>query len=196
MAKKRKKGVIRRLKVVMTNGEDKILNVLTNANPDKSDAELVEFVQNFNALSSNSVEKITRIDWEDITDAEPGFEKVEGIAVYNSDGKLINGKMTITTDDDIQAMLDGADAVYSNESDTSTYTIAVYSNGKLTDTSITFATTADVDAMLNDDSPADFDNTDGYTLAMITSDGKLADSGVGFATADDVNAFLRSDLND
>ncbi len=191
MAKKRRKGAVRRLKVVTTDGVKDFMQIYKYASLEKSDTELVNFVENMNSLSVNEVKRISRTDWEDITNAEEDFEKVEGLAVYDAGGKLITSKMTFSTGADIAAMLDGATGELSNDSDTTAYTIAVYDNkGKLTNTQIQFATTNDVAAMLADDSPADFDNTDGYTLAMVTSDGKLTNSGVGFATADDMQNFL------
>lgn len=192
MAKKRKKGVIRTLKVILDTDKGKDVEIYKYANAAKSDAEMVSFVQTANLLTTNTVRKIVRRDFEDITDAEPDFEKVEGIAVYNAEGKLITSKMTFATTEDVETMLNGGESETPVvESGTTEWTIAVYDNSKLTDTTITFATVTDIDAMLNDDTPADYANTDGYTLAMITSDGKLADSGVGFATVEDVNNFLR-----
>ena len=193
MAKKHTKGVVRRLKVITSDGGKQFVNSYNYVNTDKTDSELVNFVQSANMLSANKVTRIIRTDIESLTDdeTEPEFEKVEGVAVYNADGKLVNSKMVFATADNISAMLNGAEPENPVESGTSAYTVAVYDNtGKLTNANIQFATNADVAAMLNDNTPANFDNTSGYSLAMVTSDGKLTDSGIGFATAADINAFI------
>ena len=194
MAKKRKKGVIRRLKVVMTNGEDKILNVLTNANPDKSDAELVKFVQDLNALSSNNVEKITRIDVEDITKAIPAnFEKAEGIAVFNENKRLIAGKIPFADNSSAQDILNGAELTARQDgADISNWTVAVWECSEVDDSGYKFADNDDAAAMLNDTLGAHYKNDTVYTIGMITSDGKLTDSGVKFASKNDINEFMKT----